>query len=77
MPDKAAAPTIGDEAELTDVVAPVVEEAPDIPMVPQPAVATKKVKPELTAEQRTIESKKRPNRHTFLRRLNSDFSFLW
>jgi hypothetical protein len=62
MADEVAATltaTIGDEAELAFVVAPAVEEAP---FVDAPATMTKKANPELTAEQRAIESKKGTDR---------------
>jgi hypothetical protein len=60
----AATAAIGDEAQPAAVVAPPVEAAPvlDAPVVPEPGPATKKAKPELTAVQRTIESKKRADR---------------
>ena len=52
MADKAAtAVTIGDEAEFAAVVAPVAEEVLAVPEVAQPVAATKKARPELTAEQ--------------------------
>jgi hypothetical protein len=72
--EAATAATIGDEAELVAIVAPVVEEAHavDVPVVAQTAVATKKAKPELTAEQRAIESKKRADRHRALEQRKKD-----
>jgi hypothetical protein len=48
--------TIGDEVELAAVVA---EEVPVFQLAMQPEAAMKKVKPELTAEQRQVENMKR------------------
>ncbi|KAK1653089.1 hypothetical protein QYE76_070894 [Lolium multiflorum] len=69
MADKATAAattttaTIGEEALLAAVAAPAVEAAPelDAPVVVEPG-PTKKAKPELTAEQRAMETKKRGDR---------------
>jgi hypothetical protein len=41
MADEAASATIGDEAKLTAVVTLIAEQVPTIPVVVQPAAATK------------------------------------
>jgi hypothetical protein len=48
----ASTTTIGDEAQLADVAAPLVSAAPelDAPVVVEPGLATKKAKLDLTAE---------------------------
>jgi U3 small nucleolar RNA-associated protein 14 len=48
----------------------------DVPVVVQPVEAVKKVKPELTAEQRAIESKKRADRRMALKQRKRDAAAL-
>ena len=68
----AAAATIGEEALLPAVVAPVEEEeVPVVPVVAQaeaaePAAPATKKRPELTAERRLVENKKRCDRRSAL-----------
>jgi hypothetical protein len=72
----AATATIGDEAEVAAVAAPPLAEAPqlDAPVVVEPGPATKKAKPDLTAEQRKIESKKRADRRRALDQRKRDIA---
>ncbi|KAK1616887.1 hypothetical protein QYE76_022404 [Lolium multiflorum] len=60
--------TIGEEALVAAVAAPSVEAASelDAPVVVEPGPPTKKAKPELTPEQRAMESKKRADRRRAL-----------
>ncbi|KAK1611695.1 hypothetical protein QYE76_035368 [Lolium multiflorum] len=62
--------TIGDKAQLAAVAAPPVAESPelDAPVVVEPGPATKKAKPDLTAEQRKIESKRGDRRRALEQR---------
>ncbi|KAK1612459.1 hypothetical protein QYE76_036132 [Lolium multiflorum] len=64
--------TVGDEAKVAVIVAPIDEEAAAVPVVVQPVTSMEKVRSELTAEHSQVENKNHAKRRRALNQWNRD-----
>jgi hypothetical protein len=64
--------TVGDEAKVAVIVAPIDEEAAAVPVVAQPVASMEKVRSELTAEHKQVENKKHAKRRRALNEWQRD-----